>query len=163
MCMLWMKVNLMNHLNMSDTDTTESSLSDHEMETSCSTSLLAATDVPSSASVPLLETKTSLPFKLVGDNIDKNVRPRYLRSSIHRTESLHYFHSYAVRDRIGFNELPHKQPSGCLPSKHTSPPLYLVYLLNTLTSLISLLQMWLTGTLITNTTKRCHQSQKWYL
>ena len=71
------------------------------------------------ASVPLLETKTSLPFKLVGDNIDKNVRPRYLRSSIHRTESLHYFHSYTVRDRIGFNELPHKQPSSCLPSKHT--------------------------------------------
>ena len=105
--------------DMSDTDTNESSLSDHEMETSCSTSLLAATDVPSSASVPLLETKTSLPFKLVGDNIDKNVRPRYLRSSIHRTESLHYFHSYAVRDRIGFNELPHKQPSSCLPSKHT--------------------------------------------
>ena len=105
--------------DVSDTDSTESSLSDHEMETSCSTSLLAATYVPSSASVPLLETKTSLPFKLVGDNIDKNVRPRYLRSSIHRTESLHYFHSYTVRDRIGFNELPHKQPSSCLPSKHT--------------------------------------------
>ena len=35
--------------DVSDTDSTESSLSDHEMETSCSTSLLAATDVPSSA------------------------------------------------------------------------------------------------------------------
>ena len=35
--------------DMSDTETTESSLSDHEMETSCFTSLLAATDVPSSS------------------------------------------------------------------------------------------------------------------
>lgn len=74
--------------DMYDTDTTESSLSDHEMETSCSTSLLAATDGPSSASVPLLETKTSLPSKLAGDNDEKNVRPIYLRSSIHRTESI---------------------------------------------------------------------------
>ena len=84
------------------------------METSCSTSLLAATDVPSSASVPLLETCHSNLY----DNIDNNVRLRYLHSSIHRTESLHYF-PYGVRDRIGFNELPHKRLSSCLPSKHT--------------------------------------------
>ena len=38
-------------------------------------------------------------FKLVGDNIDKNVRPREMRSE-HQTRSLHYFHAYAVRDRV---------------------------------------------------------------
>lgn len=38
-------------------------------------------------------------FKLVGDNIDKEVRPRDMHSD-HQTRSLHYFHTYAVRDRI---------------------------------------------------------------
>jgi len=50
-------------------------------------------------------------FKLVGDNIDKN----YRRSFHHidkNTTSIHYFHHYAVRDRIDL--------SGCseaLPTK----------------------------------------------
>ena len=38
---------------------------------------------------------------LVGDTIDKNIKPRDMRSD-HQTKSLHYFHlyTYAVRDRI---------------------------------------------------------------
>ena len=40
-----------------------------------------------------------LTYQLVGDNIDKNVRPRDMRSD-HQTRSLHYFHTYAVRDRV---------------------------------------------------------------
>jgi len=36
-------------------------------------------------------------FKIVGDNIDKNVRPSFQRAQ-HQTKSLHYFNSYAVRD-----------------------------------------------------------------
>lgn len=36
---------------------------------------------------------------LVGDNLDKNIRPRDMRSD-HQTQSLHYFHTYAVRDRV---------------------------------------------------------------
>ena len=41
-------------------------------------------------------------FKLVGDNIDKNIRPSDQR--FHRqTRSLHYFHLYAVRDRVNFS------------------------------------------------------------
>ena len=35
---------------------------------------------------------------IIRDNIDKNVRPRYMRSTIHRVRSLQYFHSYAVCD-----------------------------------------------------------------
>lgn len=48
---------------------------------------------------------TSLPtFKIVGDNIDKTVRPRQETSDSH-TKSLHYFHSYAVKDRVGVTML----------------------------------------------------------
>ena len=43
-------------------------------------------------------------FKLVGDNIDKNVKPRDMRFSS-QTTSLHYFHVYAVKDRISYNHL----------------------------------------------------------
>ncbi len=38
-------------------------------------------------------------YKLVGDNIDKNVCPREMTSD-NQTRSLHYFHTYAVRDRV---------------------------------------------------------------
>jgi len=41
----------------------------------------------------------------VGDNIDKNVKPRDMRAE-HQTQSLHYFHSFAVKDRIDFSSLP---------------------------------------------------------
>ena len=47
-------------------------------------------------------------FKLVGDNIDKNIRPRDMRSD-HQGKSLHYFHTYAVRDRVdlsGVSDVP---------------------------------------------------------
>ncbi len=43
---------------------------------------------------PVLKT-----YKLVGDNIDKNVRPREMTSD-NQTRSLHYFHTYALRDRV---------------------------------------------------------------
>ena len=43
-------------------------------------------------------------FKLVGDNIDKNVKPRYMRSD-NQTKSLHYFHVYAVEDRVNSNQM----------------------------------------------------------
>ena len=38
-------------------------------------------------------------FKIVGDNVDKNVKPRYMRLN-RQTRSLHYFNAYAVKDRI---------------------------------------------------------------
>ena len=43
--------------------------------------------------------RTRCYFKLVGDIIDKNVKPRYMRSD-NQTKSLHYFHVYAVADRV---------------------------------------------------------------
>ena len=38
-------------------------------------------------------------YRICGDNIDKNVRARYMRSD-KKNLSLHYFHSYAVLNRI---------------------------------------------------------------
>lgn len=43
-------------------------------------------------------------YILVGDNVDKNVSPRDMRVD-NQVKSLHYFHSYAVRDRIGLDHL----------------------------------------------------------
>lgn len=47
-------------------------------------------------------------FRLVGDNVDKNVRPSFQRID-RRTQSLHYFNAYAVMDRVdltGFFDEP---------------------------------------------------------
>jgi len=38
-------------------------------------------------------------FKLVGDNVDKDVKPRHMRIN-HQTKSLHYFNVLAIQDRI---------------------------------------------------------------
>eukprot|EP00731_Ephydatia_muelleri_P006970 Em0003g1218a len=43
-------------------------------------------------------------FRLVGDNIDKSIKPRDMRLS-HQSNLLHYFNVYAVRDRIDFHDL----------------------------------------------------------
>lgn len=43
-------------------------------------------------------------FKLVGDNIDKNIRPRDMHID-HQGRSLHYFHTYAVRDRVDLSDV----------------------------------------------------------
>ena len=49
-------------------------------------------------------------FKIVGDNIiDKEVKPRNMRSD-YQAWSLHYFHLYAVKDRIDLSKCE-DQPS----------------------------------------------------
>lgn len=42
--------------------------------------------------------------KLCGDNADWNVTPSFIRTDC-QTQSVHYFHSYAVRDRIDLSSL----------------------------------------------------------
>ena len=42
-------------------------------------------------------------FKIVGDNVDKNIHPRDMRFD-NQTRSLHYFHSYGVRDRVNIDD-----------------------------------------------------------
>lgn len=41
-------------------------------------------------------------FKIVGDNIDKNVRPQH-QSVDTRTQSLHYFHAFAALDHVNLS------------------------------------------------------------
>ena len=41
------------------------------------------------------------------DNIDKEVKPRHMTNE-HQAKSLHYFHVFAVQDRINFNHLPNQ-------------------------------------------------------
>ena len=62
--------------------------------------------------LPSSETSTTVRsswcgFKIIGDNIDKNVKPRYYRND-KQVYSLHYYHSYAVKDRIDFSSSPDK-------------------------------------------------------
>ena len=53
-------------------------------------------------------------FKIIDDNIDKNVKPRYYRSD-KQVHSLHYYHSYAVKDRIDFSSSPDKSAKPVSP------------------------------------------------
>ena len=81
--------------------------------------ILAHTADPQSQE-EFLDTHETLPlpcelgFKLVGDNIDKTVRPRYIRIENYSNKSLHYFHSFAVQNRVDFNCLPDVAPVSCL-------------------------------------------------
>lgn len=43
-------------------------------------------------------------FKLVGDNIDKTIKPRHMTLD-NPTKSLHYFNVYAVNDRVDISHL----------------------------------------------------------
>jgi len=74
-------------------------------------------------------------YKLVGDNLNKNVHPRDMRSD-HQTHSFNFFHTYAVRDRIDLSEFSDDERSpevfkaeNLLPStdnkKHNYIPIFL--------------------------------------
>ena len=58
-------------------------------------------------------TSFSLPtFKLVIDNLDKNIKPGAGNMRInHQTKSLHYTHIYAVKDRIDLTDYDDTQPN----------------------------------------------------
>ena len=43
-------------------------------------------------------------YILVGDNVDKNVSPRFMRLE-HQVKSIHSWYSYAVQDRYDVGEL----------------------------------------------------------
>ena len=59
-----------------------------------------------------------LGYKLVGDNIDKGVKAWYMRVEGSHNKSLHYFHSFAVQNRVDFSHLPDVLPHTCLNSPH---------------------------------------------
>lgn len=57
-----------------------------------------------------------LSFSMLGDNLDQNVKARYIISDSHQNKSFHFFHLCAVRDRIDFSNLPNHHMIGCLNS-----------------------------------------------
>ena len=57
-----------------------------------------------------------LDYKLIGDNLDKNIQARYVRLESHQNKSFHLFHLCAVRDRIDFSKIPNHHAIGCLHS-----------------------------------------------
>ena len=70
----------------------------------------SATDSDSSCSTqPERVSPQTVTYKLVGDNIDKNVRPRQMRTD-YQTRSLHYFHTYAVCDRVDMSQFSNDKP-----------------------------------------------------
>lgn len=77
-----------------------SSLSSSTMSP-CTTNSLKSISSDDEATTPLIakSSPTRIYYKLVGDNIDKNVCPRDMRSD-HQTQSFHFFHTYAVKDRV---------------------------------------------------------------
>ena len=48
-------------------------------------------------------------YKIVGDNIDKNIRASFQRID-HQIKSIHYFHTFAAKDRIDFSNLSELVP-----------------------------------------------------
>lgn len=71
----------------------------------------------SSDVMPTVTTGGVLGYKLVGDNLDVTVNARYMRSEGHQNHSLHFFHSFAVLDRVNFGGLSNHLPTTC----NTSP------------------------------------------
>ena len=69
-------------------------------ESLCSESVSSATDLQSEMDrLGRDKPRGFTTFKIIGDNLDKNVKPRDMRSDF-QTRSLHYFHACAVEDRI---------------------------------------------------------------
>lgn len=56
-----------------------------------------------------------LTYAIVGDNLDKTINPRYMTFE-HQRQSLHYFHSYAVLDRVNCGDLPSDVRAGDVKS-----------------------------------------------
>ena len=103
--------------------TSSDSESEDESDTSlsCDDQVLLAPDVQNSTPFNLAPSFNCTPlfpssFKIIGDNVDKNVTPRYIRStSEQQVKSLHYYHSYAVRDRIDVSSFPNELSPTCIP------------------------------------------------
>lgn len=68
-------------------------------------------------SVPILEKedRTWFGYRFVGDTVDKNIQPSFLRQEDHNVRSLHCFHGYAVRDRVDLSAYSDTTPPFVTP------------------------------------------------
>lgn len=60
-------------------------------------------------------------YKFVGDNVDKNIKPSLQRHEI-QGQSLHYFHTYAMKDRVNLASLSDSSPVTCTPDPNILVP-----------------------------------------
>ena len=65
------------------------------------------------SSVPQVIGNGVFGYKLVGDNLDITINARYIRSDGHQNLSQHFFHSFAVLDRIDLCGLSNHLPATC--------------------------------------------------
>ena len=56
-------------------------------------------------------------YKLVFDNIDKNVKPRYMRCDA-QTKSLHYVQVYGGKDRVDYSRFTSKHKTEMIDSPY---------------------------------------------
>ena len=110
---------------------------------------------------------------MVIDNLDMNVKNRYMRVNDHHNNSLHYINSYAVQSRIDFSTLPDTHPAMCLnaPEKNARSllpsadddeslcNLFTIHVSRILYENSHLMELCL-GMLSTNITQRC-QTNLW--
>lgn len=92
------------------TSSSSTSSAGDSVSSNSSSDLLSLSDIfgPEISFAPTLQ--SWLTFKVVGDNIDKNIQPQDMRLD-NQTKSLHYFHVYAVRDRIDLSDYDDTLPS----------------------------------------------------
>ena len=57
---------------------------------------------------------------IVEDNINKNFRPSYQRQD-RQTKSLHYFHAYAVKNRVDISSLSDARPAAVITPENFLP------------------------------------------
>lgn len=98
---------------ITDSESTDSYVDDGHSLAARSQSITSETNHLHSETPP---TTCIRSYKITGDNIDKNVRPRYMRVKKFQTQSLHLFHSFAVADRIDTTLFPDVRHHMCLPS-----------------------------------------------
>ena len=67
-------------------------------------------------SIPMSRYCECCGFVIVGDNLDKNFRPSHQRED-RRTQSLHVFHSCAIKNRVDVSSLSDKPASAVLSAQ----------------------------------------------
>ena len=100
----WSDVDVVEDFNDDEDDECENP--QYETETTEVQEMVIAEEVPCTSTV-----ENSNGYVIVGDNIDKNVRPSFQRTD-RKTESWHCFHSYAVYNRVNISKLSDSMPSG---------------------------------------------------
>lgn len=91
------------HTYIFDTESTK----EWEPKEASSNSTVTSTGI---TTVMDIDSTADMGYKIVGDNLDKNIRPRF-QTMERQTQSMHYFHCYAVVDRIPTMHLTDAPPA----------------------------------------------------